>query len=138
MDQVPEIIAQLQKEMESFELKLKVMINQLCELDGRPPIYEDVGPHHFEGQPLASSVRTILEARRAGPGDGPDSAREIYDALVTGGYRFAAKDAKSAMRGLQLSLSRNTLFYKDDNGKFGLADWLPKVAARPKKRGKGG
>lgn len=142
-------IAKLQEQLQEQEQKvihLKQMINQLCEFAGKPALYTEAEFEHsasrtgptiqsdeFYGQPLASSVRKILEKRRAA-NLGPATVREIYEALKEGGYNFETKNEANAMRGLRVSLSKNTaLFHKLPNNKIGLVDWYPAVKRRSRR-----
>src|SRR5262245_56963855 len=85
------------KKQERAVQETKRAINAICLAGGEPTRYgdsdfeESSGPSlsirsdQFYGQPLAASIRTILEMRRALK-QGPASVNEIYDALVLGGY----------------------------------------------------
>lgn len=130
-----------QDEVQTAENKRTV--NRLCAKAGKPPIYPDadraaggaqlggIRPDEYYGQPLASAIRMILEARKAS-GLGAATVREIYEALIKGGFRFEAKD-ENAVRGLRQSLSKNSVtFHKLPNGTYGLLEWYPGAkAARP-------
>lgn len=113
-------------------------INDLLKMDGRPPRYKDTDPESsmtvanirsdaFYGRPLATATRTYLEMRKAA-NLGPATVSEIYDALVSGGYLFEAKNDANAKRGLRISLSKNTAtFHKLPGGEYGLLAWYPDV-----------
>src|SRR6266540_1433883 len=97
-EHIRQTIADLQAHLQQQEqeaLDTKRLINNLCKRAGMPPIYGDAelvassGPSlsirsdQFYGQPLAGSIREILEMRRALK-QGPATVNEIYDALVMG------------------------------------------------------
>jgi hypothetical protein len=111
--------------------------NTLCGAVGRLPAYAlenaatalptQIRSDQFYGQPLAGSVRTILEMRRA-QNLGAATNREIYDSLMAGGYEFDTKSEDIAQKSLRNSLAKNTaLFHKLPNGQFGLLAWYPNV-----------
>ena len=65
---------------------------------------------------------------RQATNQGPATVREIYETLTQGGYQFDAKDETNAMRGLRISLGKNTQkFHKLPNGVFGLVAWYPNL-----------
>ncbi len=138
------IITGLVAVIEAAEEKLaeqKRVVNGLCLSAGRPILYADIErktgdlifirTDEFYGQPLATAMRSVLEKKRAG-GNGPATVREIYDALVSGGFKFEAKD-ENALRGLRQSLTKNSaVFHKLPNGSYGLLEWYPNAKpARP-------
>lgn len=86
----------------------------------------------FYGQPLATAIREFLQMRKAA-GGGAASVKEIYDALVRGGFKFEARDDVNAQRGLRQSLTKNSItFHKLPNGNYGLLEWYPNAKpARP-------
>lgn len=146
-DHFEQTIAELQKKLQEQEqevIKTKDMINRLCEYARKPPLYTDadlkptsaitnIRSDQFYGQPLARAVREALEMRH-NTNVGPASVKEIYEILKQGGYLFETKNEQNAMRGLRISLAKNTaLFHKLPNGRFGLVAWYPKIqAARSK------
>lgn len=137
---VDQVISELAAEITADEASLrkkKETVNTLCGAVGRPPAYAleitatalptQIRSDQFYGQPLAASVRTILEMRRA-QNLGAATNREIYDLLVTGGYEFDTKSEDIAQKSLRNSLAKNTaLFHKLPNGQFGLLSWYPNV-----------
>jgi hypothetical protein len=137
---VDQVISDLAAEITADEAALrkkKETVNTLCGAVGRPPAYalENAGSSvptqirsdQFYGQPLAGSVRTILEMRRA-QNLGAATNREIFDALTIGGYEFDTKNDDIAQKSLRNSLAKNTaLFHKLPNGQFGLVSWYPNV-----------
>jgi hypothetical protein len=145
-DHIRQTIGDLQKSLIEDERKVldkKRLINQLAEHAGMGRIYSDAalqsGPSvnlairsdQFYGQPLASSIREVLEMRKA-LNQGPATVNEIHQALVEGGFAFDTKNEENAKRGLRISITKNTsLFHKLPNGKFGLLEWYPN-AKQPK------
>jgi len=137
---VDQVISELAAEITADEASLrkkKETVNTLCSAVGRPPAYAlesasaalptQIRSDQFYGQPLAASVRTILEMRRA-QNLGAATNREIYDSLVAGGYEFDTKSEDIAQKSLRNSLAKNTaLFHKLPNGQFGLLSWYPNV-----------
>jgi len=137
---VDQVISELAAEITSDEAALrkkKETVNTLCGAVGRPPAYAlesassavptQIRSDQFYGQPLAGSVRTILEMRRA-QNLGAATNREIFDALTAGGYEFDTKNDDIAQKSLRNSLAKNTaLFHKLPNGQFGLLSWYPNV-----------
>jgi len=121
----------------------KRMVNKLCEYAGLPPRHLDFGstdrgaespgaanrnirPDQFHGKPLSTAVREYLELRgnsNAG-GLGAASDDEIFGALRAGGFKFEGKSEENSLRGLRISLAKNSIaFRKLPNGTFGLAIW---------------
>jgi hypothetical protein len=137
---VDQAISEMQTEITAEEAatrKKKETVNTLCGVIGRPPAYVmDVGASalptqirsdQFYGQPLAASVRTILEMRRA-QNLGAASNLEIYESLKAGGYEFETRSEDIAKKSLRNSLAKNTaLFHKLPGGQFGLLSWYPNV-----------
>jgi hypothetical protein len=126
-------------EQEKTVIKTKLLINQLSSDAGLPPPYPDaesesetsaslsIESDKFYGQPLAKSIRKILEMRKA-LSQGPATVNEIYNALINGGYAFDTLNVENAKRGLRISLTKNTAtFHKLPNGRFGLLEWYPRV-----------
>ncbi|WP_128930725.1 hypothetical protein [Bradyrhizobium zhanjiangense] len=137
---VDQVISELAAEITSDEAALrkkKETVNTLCGAVGRPPAYAlevassavptQIRSDQFYGQPLAGSVRTILEMRRA-QNLGAATIKEIFEALTKGGYEFDTKSDDIAQKSLRNSLAKNTaLFHKLPNGQFGLLAWYPNV-----------
>jgi hypothetical protein len=137
---VDQVISELAAEITAGEASLrkkKETVNTLCGAVGRPPAYAlenaatalptQIRSDQFYGQPLAGSVRTILEMRRA-QNLGAATNREIFDSLTAGGYEFDTKNDDIAQKSLRNSLAKNTaLFHKLPNGQFGLVSWYPNV-----------
>ena len=127
------------KEQEQQVVETKKLINSLCKRSGLPPMYADsdlnvssgvplsIRSDQFYGQPLAGSIREILQMRRA-LNRGPATVNEIYEALHEGGFKFETKNVENSKRGLRISLMKNTaVFHKLPNGQFGLLEWYPNV-----------
>jgi hypothetical protein len=124
--------------------ELKRTVNKLCVKAGLPPRYADTGPggigsgggfrpgslksDQFYGKPQATAVREYMDMRGA-PGSGglgAASVRDIYLALKEGGFAFDTKNDANAMRGLRISLAKNSaVFHKLPNGQVGLRAWYP-------------
>lgn len=127
-------------------VKTKTGINVLCELAGEQPLYPDVSlaamaaskstasatlttmaapvrPDQFYGKPLATVVREVLETRKK-YNLGPAAIQDIYTVMKSGGFAFESKDEDNAMRGMAVSISKNTaLFARLPNGLIGLTEW---------------
>jgi hypothetical protein len=128
------------KEQQQAVIDTKKSINTICSAANEPPMFpeselrgESRGPSlsiqsdQFYGQPLATSIRDILEMRRMLK-QGPASVNEIFEALEQGGFKFETKNEENSKRGLRISLTKNTaIFHKLPNGRFGLVDWYPNV-----------
>jgi hypothetical protein len=71
-------------------------------------------------------------------GQGPATAREIYDAIKAGGYVFEAKDATTALVGMRALLrTQPNVFHRLPQGTWGLTAWYPdakKPKDEPKKK----
>ena len=135
-------IGVLQERLRAQEEKVRSMkrlINDLCRENGSEILYPDadaasdgsvvgpIRPDTFYGQPLNTSVRRVLEMRKA-TGAGPASVRDIYLALAQGGFQFSSKNEKNAMDGLRISLGKAShTFHKLPNGSYGLTEWYPSV-----------
>jgi hypothetical protein len=149
-DQSEQVLAKAQDKLHQLEaevLNLKRFINQVHELQGKPPVYSDadlqakptslvIKSGQFFGRPLATVVREFLELRRP---MGAPSLTDIFTALKTGGYEFEQKDDSEAKRILSINLSKNPIFHRLANGDYGLLEWWPtakekKEQAKPKKR----
>jgi hypothetical protein len=132
-------IEALQRELADFERKVaetKTTINRLCQAAGEETPYPDVEaatkptiaairPDTFYGKAITTAAREYLEMRRAA-NLGPATPREVYDALVRGGYRFATKDETNAIIGVRATLRKNSsIFHRLPNGEYGLLSWYP-------------
>ncbi|MFN3167264.1 MAG: hypothetical protein ACE37H_09405 [Phycisphaeraceae bacterium] len=144
-------IAELQDQLRALEDEagqLKTTINLLCKRVGRDPIYADIegssGPDlgsiradTFYGQATNTAARMYLEMRK-NAGLGPATVREIFDAMVAGGYESTAKNEENAMRSLRIALSKSShTFHRLPGGEYGLLAWYPNVKAGKPKSGNG-
>ncbi|MEA2859233.1 MAG: hypothetical protein QOC72_1272 [Methylobacteriaceae bacterium] len=99
--------------------------------DGAENAATQIKPDTFFGQKQQSAMRMYLQMRKSN-GLGPAKPREIYDALLAGGYQFEAKDIENALVGMRALLRKRTeIFIRLPNGTYGLAAWYPN-ARRPK------
>src|ERR1700730_5924795 len=124
------------REQERRVATTKQMINRLCELSGAPPMFADVSlsdrptvtgirSDHFYGKVQTTAAREYLELRHAA-NQGPAPPREIFDALVAGGFKFDTKNELNAITGLRATLRKNSsIFHKLPNGDYGLLSWYP-------------
>lgn len=143
-DEFKPAIAALQgdlKEIERKAVETKRAINRLCELAGAPPMYvvsDDGGSKpgiatmrndQFYGKVLTTATREYLEMRNAA-NLGPATPREIYEALVTGGFKFDTKIENNAIAGLRQVLRKNSsIFHRLPQGVYGLLAWYPNAKA---------
>jgi hypothetical protein len=132
-----ELVQSQVRDLEQQLTEKKRMVNSLCGLIGRAPVYANadpisggsmnIRPDEFYGKGLATAVRAILDKRNAA-GMGAASVQEIYDLMIRGGFRFEAKNEANAKRALTVSLAKNTVtFHRLPNGYFGLAEWYPEA-----------
>jgi hypothetical protein len=139
-------IAALQGELADVERKareLKSTINVLCKHAGQPELYPNIEAEQsgatvtsikadtFYGKVIGTAAREYLEMRKVA-NLGPATPREIYDALVQGGYQFETKNEQVALVSLRSNLRKNSrTFHKLPNGQYGLLAWYPN--AKPAK-----
>jgi hypothetical protein len=128
------------REQERRMATTKQMINRLCELADAPPMFADVSlsdrpavtgirSDHFYGKVQTTAAREYLELRYAAH-QGPAPPREIFDALVAGGFKFDTKNELNAITGLRATLRKNSsIFHKLPNGDYGLLSWYPNAKA---------
>lgn len=140
------MVQQQVAELDQQLLEKKRMVNDLCKLAGRSPVYGDADltsqsgsisrrPDEYYGKPQATVVRMILEKRHAA-GLGAATVAEIYDEMVAGGYLFGGKNDDNNKRGLYISLGKNSAtFHKLPNGTYGLLEWYPDVKVTRTKNG---
>src|ERR1043166_1968721 len=136
-------IEALQRDLADLERKVnetKTTINRLCEIAGSPAIYADVGAttqpsvtsikgDTFYGKVLTTAAREYLEMRKAA-NLGPATPREIYEALVKGGFAFETKVEANAITGLRATLRKNSsIFHRlpGPRGEYGLLAWYPRA-----------
>jgi hypothetical protein len=130
-------------ELERQARELKKTVNVLCKRAGSPELYPNVESEQpsasissikadtFYGKVIGTAAREYLEMRKAA-GLGPASPREIYDALIQGGYQFETKNEQVALVSLRSNLRKNSrMFHKLPNGQYGLLSWYPN--AKPAK-----
>lgn len=150
-EHIEKTIATLQEKIKTHELeinKVKSAINQLLEVDGKPPMYTDadmqasgnsslnITPDEFFGAPLATSVKRILELRRS-QRQGPATNEELYSALLTGGYVFDQQNEGIAKRNMAIALSKNPAFVRLPNGTWGVRAFYDKIPKRQKEKDAG-
>lgn len=123
--------------------KKKEAINMLCELEGDPILYPDVGSDQsraplafrsdqFFGRPMATVAREILE-QRGTRNLGAISLDELFDTMKSGGFAFDNNNEQIAKRNLAITLAKNPNFMRvPTSGHIGLAVWYPN-AKRSKK-----
>jgi hypothetical protein len=92
---------------------------------GGDQVQTQIKPDTFFGKKQQTAIRQYLEMRRA-QGLGPAKPREIYDALLAGGYEYEAKNAEVALVGMRALLRKRTeTFVQLSNGSYGLVAWYP-------------
>jgi hypothetical protein len=135
--------------IEAEAAKVKAFINQICEFDGREPMFSEaelkaepgqsrsfsIAPDQFFNKPFATAVREILTIRADTAGrSNPASIDEIHAVLVEGGFNFQTNDREKQKQGLAVSLGKNTVtFRKLPSGLFGLAEWYGGAKAQRRK-----
>jgi len=131
-------------ELERQARELKKTVNVLCKRAGAPELYPNVDDERpgatissikadtFYGKVIGTAAREFLEMRKAA-GLGPATPREIYDAIIQGGYQFDTKNEQVALVSLRSNLRKNSrMFHKLPNGQYGLLSWYPNAkAAKP-------
>jgi hypothetical protein len=140
------IQAQLRPLEDEIVLK-KRLINQICDVAGAPRLYQDsdlevtaapsqvVRSDQFFGQPLATSVKFILQQRKA-RGSSAIPLDELCETLKSGGYQFDNKNEAIARRNVAITLGKNPAFMRvPSSGDIGLAEWYP-AAKRNKANGR--
>ena len=158
---ISDLVAKIEDRMQPI-LEDQRTVNRLCVLAGQPPRYPNVDTpraggsikrDQFHGKPLASAVRQYLELR--GPSDrgglGAATVNEIFDALITGGYKPETDDQENAKRGLRIALTKNSYMFRrvssdtsEGGSTYGLLEWYPNAkpqradddAAPKRKRGR--
>jgi len=138
---------------------LRVTVNSICKLAGRPQPYPQVQGlgaarlpavpgtvtppltkmviknDMFTGMGLATAAAAVLAMRFKEAGTtAPTSVDDLYETMLAGGFQFLSKDAENQKRGLAVSLAKNTkTFRRVANGLFGLSEWYPTWTKRPRK-----
>jgi hypothetical protein len=126
--------------------KIKATVNQLLELDNRPPMFTDVDLEskptllnirrdQFFGRPLATCVKEILEARGAA-NKGGATTDELFEVLKQGGFDFDSTPGH-ALRNLGITIGKNMDFRRTPSGVWGLREWYGGTAQKVRSRGKG-
>jgi hypothetical protein len=144
-DLKPAFVA-LQGRLAEFERRVaetKRAINQLCDAADMPPLYTNVDTEsrptvaslradQFYGKVLTTAAREYLEMRQAA-NLGPASPREIYEALIQGGFKFDTTVEINAINGLRQVMRKNSsIFHRLPQGTYGLLAWYPNAkATRP-------
>ncbi len=140
MEHIEKTIEELKAKVVEKEKELneaKKMANNLCQMFGKPPLYEindepasvfvgQLNGDEYYGRPLATVVTNILETRKI-RGVGPATIRDVYDQMKLGGYQFETKDDDNAMRGMRITMAKNPKFHKLPSGKWGLKEWYPNI-----------
>lgn len=150
-------IATLERRLEAAEqqaAELRMAINAVCLAAGMPARYADaaisgktgagrslqIQDDTFYGKKQTPAMREYLEMRKA-QGLGPAKPRDIYEALLSGGFQFDAKTDTVALVGLRALLrTQPHIFHQlPQGGTYGLTSWYPDAkrtteAASGKKR----
>jgi len=88
----------------------------------------------FVGVGLSEAVAEYLEARKAtGTMEAPATLDEIYDALISGGFKFggATDNPSNHKRAMNIALTRNTAqIHKINDNTFALRKWYGMRASR--------
>ncbi len=142
-EQFQPAIEALQSDLADLERQVaetKQVINRLCTRAGMEQLYPDASPtagatvgalrpDSFYGKSITTAAREYLDMRRAA-GLGPATPREIYEALVKGGYTFETKDETNAIIGVRATIRKSSaIFHRLPNGTYGLLGWYPNARA---------
>lgn len=141
MEHIQRTIADFQtrlKKAESEVIRYKKTINDLCEMADQPPLYAETdfeetatamalqfSSDAFYGKPLASSIKMILEQRKA-RNNGPAPLKELLEELRRGGYQFQGKEENQRII-VSDAIRKNTDFHKLPNGLWGLTIWYDRI-----------
>jgi hypothetical protein len=143
-DHIVQTITDLEKKVAEYEghaIRVKTTINELCVMAGLPARYTaaslekssgsgfTIRSDQFHARPVATIVREYLEMRKRAD-IGPATMEEIFDALAQGGYESQAKEERIARIALYNALTKNPVFYKLPNKRWGLLEWYPKAKQR--------
>lgn len=143
-DHIVQTITDLEKKVVEYEghaIRVKTTINELCAMAGLAPRYAasaleksggggfTIRSDQFHARPVATIVREYLEMRKRAD-VGPATTDEIFSALAEGGYEFQTKNEQVARISLNNALTKNPVFYKLPNKKWGLLEWYPKAKQR--------
>jgi hypothetical protein len=151
-DHLDETIRSLRTKIDEHETaarEIKVTVNQLLKLEGKPPMFADgdlqsksallnIRRDQFFGRPLATCVKLILEARGA-ENQGGATTEELFEVLKQGGYDFDATPG-NALRNLGITIGKNMQFQRTPSGVWGLREWYggstaKKARSQPKDDG---
>jgi len=124
-------------DQEKQVIETKLLINRLCARAGMEVMFPDaasasgsasiasIRPDSFYGKVLNTAAREYLEMRKSA-NLGPATPREVYEALVKGGYAPDTKDETNAIIGVRATLRKNSsIFHRLPNGTYGLLSWYP-------------
>jgi hypothetical protein len=133
----------LEKDLLEAERKaneIKSAINTLCIHAGLPARYQvgasgpsrtitEIRSDTFYGKKMSTAIREYMDMRKAAD-LGPAKPRDVYDALVKGGFQFGSKDENVAMTVLRATMRKNsTTFHRLPDGAYGLLAWYPDAKA---------
>jgi hypothetical protein len=138
-------IAALQADLSALDKKareIKGAINVLCKHAGIDELYPNLeteaGPGSvtnikadtFYGKTIGQAAREYLEMRKAG-GLGPATPRDIYEALLKGGFQFETKVEANALVSLRNTMRKSSrIFHRLPNGQYGLLTWYPNAKSQ--------
>src|SRR4051812_10444445 len=130
-------LAELTRKLSDAErvvTETKRMINTLCDISGAPQMFVDLEANNrptisalrsdqFYGKVMTTAAREYLEMRKSS-NLGPATPREIYEALIAGGFKFDTKVETNAIAGMRQTLRKNSsIFHRLPNGEYGLLTW---------------
>ena len=141
-DHIDKTIEAFRAKLEHAEeevIRLKMAINVVCEVGGRPAIYKDADLDQtksagatltfsndaFYGKPLATCMKLVLEARKSA-GLGAASTDELYQALANHGYHFEGKE-ENRKTIVRTALRKNPDFHRLPHGGYGLREWYARI-----------
>lgn len=147
LEAIKEQIAAKEVRLLAELLPLKNTANQLCKLAGVPDAYIIDGTDapaaggkktlkfkedQFFNKSLAGSVVAYMEAREEAAMERPASVDDIYDALVSGGFKFEGSTGNpdNSKRALKIALTKNTAQFVKIGEKFALKKWYGMRASR--------
>ncbi len=142
MDHIDRTIQDFRGKLEHAEqevLRFKRAINTVCEVGGRPVMFQEAemtpsisatgaisfANDAFYGKPLATSMKQVLEARK-GAGLGVATIDELYQALLEHGYHFEGKE-ENRKTILRNALRKNPDFHRLPHGGYGLREWYGRI-----------
>ncbi len=143
-DNLDVAINALQKELANHErlaTDIKTMINRLCVSAGKPALYQNVESGSqlgamsikadtFYGKSVIVAAREYLDMRKAAD-LGPASARDVYEALKSGGFAFGSTIEANAITVVRQAMAKQTaVFHRLPTGDYGLSKWYAKIKPR--------